>query len=88
MVELLADAGEVSSRAEARWILQFGYAEAKITVAILKKAYDSGDLTRDGLFKAFDQLQQVDLGWPISASHLWQFTRSARANPRQHDLCD
>ena len=32
------------------------------SVAILKKAYDNGDLTRDGLFKAFESLQQVDLG--------------------------
>jgi ABC-type branched-subunit amino acid transport system substrate-binding protein len=41
---------------------EFGYAEAKITAAVLKKAYDNGDLTRDGVFKAFESLQQVDLG--------------------------
>ncbi len=41
---------------------EFGYTEAKITYAILKKAADNGDLTRDGLLTAFESLKQVDLG--------------------------
>jgi ABC-type branched-subunit amino acid transport system substrate-binding protein len=41
---------------------QFGYAEAKVTYAILKKAADNGDLTREGLLKAFNQLGSVGLG--------------------------
>ena len=41
---------------------QFGYAEAKVTYAILKKAADNGDLTREGLLKAFNQLGSVSLG--------------------------
>ena len=41
---------------------QFGYAEAKVTYAILKKAADNGDLTREGLLKAFNELGTVSLG--------------------------
>ncbi|GAC1619993.1 MAG: ABC transporter substrate-binding protein [Ktedonobacteraceae bacterium] len=41
---------------------EFGYAESKITYSILKRALDNKDLTRDGVFKAFESLKNVDLG--------------------------
>ena len=41
---------------------QFGYTESKITYAILKKALDNKDITRDGLLTAFESLNSVDLG--------------------------
>jgi len=41
---------------------EFGYTESKITYAILKKAIESNDLTRDGVFNAFQSLKNVDLG--------------------------
>src|SRR5438876_2844286 len=41
---------------------EFGYTESKVTYAILKKAADNGDLTRDGLLTAFESLKNVDLG--------------------------
>ncbi len=41
---------------------EFGYTEAKIIYAILKKAMDSGDLTRAGLYKAYQTIGSVDLG--------------------------
>lgn len=41
---------------------EFGYTESKITYAILKKAIENNDLTRDGVFNAFQSLKNVDLG--------------------------
>jgi len=41
---------------------EFGYTESKITYAILKKAIENNDLTRDGVFNAFESLKNVDLG--------------------------
>lgn len=41
---------------------EVGYTEAKITYAILKKAADSGDLTRDGVYRAFASIGTIDLG--------------------------
>lgn len=40
----------------------FGYSGAYVTHAILKQAMANKDLTRDGLFKAFESLKNVDLG--------------------------
>jgi ABC-type branched-subunit amino acid transport system substrate-binding protein len=39
-----------------------GYTRAYVTYAILKKAADSGNLTRAGLFTAFNSLSDLDLG--------------------------
>jgi ABC-type branched-subunit amino acid transport system substrate-binding protein len=41
---------------------EFGYTEAKIVYAILKKAADNGDLTRAGVYKAYQNIGTVDLG--------------------------
>lgn len=41
---------------------EFGYTEAKIVYAILKKAADSGDLTRAGVDKAYNNIGTIDLG--------------------------
>jgi ABC-type branched-subunit amino acid transport system substrate-binding protein len=41
---------------------RFGYAASYVTYAILKKALDNKDITRVGLFKAFEGLKNVDLG--------------------------
>jgi ABC-type branched-subunit amino acid transport system substrate-binding protein len=41
---------------------EFGYTEAKIVYAILKKAADSGDLTRAGVYNAYKTIGTVDLG--------------------------
>jgi ABC-type branched-subunit amino acid transport system substrate-binding protein len=62
MVEMLAAQAKYHPEQKPDGYFEFGYTEAKITVAILKKAYDLGDLTRDGLLKAFASIQQVDLG--------------------------
>lgn len=41
---------------------QFGYSQAKVVHAILKKAIENRDLTRAGTLKAFESLKNVDLG--------------------------
>jgi hypothetical protein len=41
---------------------QFGYSQAKVVHAILKKAVEQKDLTRAGTLKAFESLKNVDLG--------------------------
>jgi ABC-type branched-subunit amino acid transport system substrate-binding protein len=41
---------------------QFGYSQAKVVHAILKKAIEQRDLTRAGTLKAFESLKNVDLG--------------------------
>ncbi len=46
----------------------FGYAQAKLTHAVLKKAIEQHDLTRDGLLKAFESLKNVDLGGLLPAA--------------------
>ncbi len=47
---------------QADGYFEFGYTEALIVTAILQKAAADGDLTRDGLLKAFNSLTDVDLG--------------------------
>lgn len=41
---------------------QFGYTQARIVHQILEKAVADGDLTRDGVVKAFESLSNVDMG--------------------------
>lgn len=41
---------------------QFGYSQATVVHAILKKAIEQRDLTRAGMLKAFESLKNVDLG--------------------------
>ncbi len=41
---------------------EFGYTEAKIIAAILDKAIKSGDLTRAGVYSAYQHIGTIDLG--------------------------
>ncbi len=40
----------------------WGYAQAKVVVAVLEKAVANGDLSRDGMLKAANELPAVDIG--------------------------
>ncbi|HLV99207.1 MAG TPA: ABC transporter substrate-binding protein [Ktedonobacterales bacterium] len=64
MVQMLADIQKyATSPAQGPdGFFEFGYTEAKIVYAILKKAADSGDLTRAGVYKAYQNIGTVDLG--------------------------
>ncbi len=62
MQQLLTDVAKYAPDQKPDAFFEFGYTESKITYAILKKAADNGDLTRDGVFNAFESLKNVDLG--------------------------
>jgi len=62
MKQMLADVAKYAPDQKPDGFFEFGYTESKITYAILKKAADNGDLTRDGAFTAFESLKNVDLG--------------------------
>ena len=62
MAQLLQDVAKYAPSQKPDGFFEFGYTESEITYAILKKALDNNDITRDGLFNAFESLKSVDLG--------------------------
>ncbi|SRR6266487_2772403 len=62
MAQMLNDVAKYAPDQKPDGFFQFGYTESKITYAILKKAFDNNDVTRDGLLTAFESLKNVDLG--------------------------
>lgn len=61
MAQLLQDVQKYYPNQKPDGYFEFGYTESEITYAILKKALDNNDITRDGLFNAFQSLKTVDL---------------------------
>jgi len=61
MAQLIQDVQKYAPSQKPDGYFEFGYAESEITYAILKKALDNNDITRDGLFNAFESLKTVDL---------------------------
>ena len=62
MAQMMSDVQKYAPDQKPDYYFEFGYTESKITYAILKKALDNNDITRDGLFNAFESLHNVDLG--------------------------
>lgn len=62
MSQMLQDVAKYYPSQKPDGYFEFGYTESEVTYAILKKALDNQDVTRDGLFKAFESLKNVDLG--------------------------
>jgi ABC-type branched-subunit amino acid transport system substrate-binding protein len=62
MAQLLQDVAKYAPTQKPDGYFEFGYTESYITYAILKQAFANNDLTRDGLYKAFLSLKNVDLG--------------------------
>src|SRR5713101_5125059 len=62
MAQMLKDVAKYAPNQKPDGFFQFGYTESKITYAILKKALDNNDITRNGLLTAFESLKSVDLG--------------------------
>src|SRR2546421_9269533 len=62
MKQLLDDVAKYASDQKPDGFFEFGYTESKIIYAILKKAIENNDLTRDGLLTAFESLKNLDLG--------------------------
>lgn len=61
MAQMLQDVQKYFPNQKPDGYFEFGYAESLVTYAILKKALDNSDITRDGLFKAFESLKSVSL---------------------------
>ena len=62
MAQLVQDVQKYAPTQQPDGYFEFGYTESYITYAILKKAMANNDITRDGLFNAFNSLGSVDLG--------------------------
>ncbi len=62
MKEMLDNMKKYAPEQEPDGFFLFGYTQAKITHAILKKAIERRDLTRDGMLKAKESLKNIDLG--------------------------
>ena len=69
MAAMLSDIQKYAPDQKPDGYFEFGYTEAKVTAAILKKAIENKDLTRAGLLKAFNSLGAVDLGGLYPAAH-------------------
>ncbi len=61
MAQMLQDVAKYYPNQKPDGYFEFGYAESEITYAILKKALDNKDITRDGLFSAFQSLKTVSM---------------------------
>lgn len=69
MQEMLNDIAKYAPGQAPDGYFEYGYSEAKVVGAILKKAADNGDLTRDGLLTAFDSLTDVNMGGLLPDIH-------------------
>jgi hypothetical protein len=62
MQQLVADHDRYSAKTPPSIYFTLAYAQGQVQAAILKKAIQSGNLTRDGILKAKENLGTVDLG--------------------------
>jgi ABC-type branched-subunit amino acid transport system substrate-binding protein len=69
MVQMLADVQKYQPDEQPNGFFEFGYAEAIVTAAILKKAADNHDLTRAGLLSAFNSLGTVSIMGLLPDAH-------------------
>lgn len=86
MAEMLSNLHKYAPSQQPDGYFEFGYAEAKVTYAILKKAADSGDLTRAGLLTAFNSLGTVDLGGLFGASAHYGSSPNQRVPTRDNSV--
>jgi ABC-type branched-subunit amino acid transport system substrate-binding protein len=62
MAQMLSDIQKYNPSQGPDGYFEFGYTEAMVTYAILKKAFDNHDVTRTGLLNAFNSLGTVSVG--------------------------
>lgn len=62
MAKMIQDVQKYQPDEQPNGYFEYGYSEAVVTAAILKKAADSGDLTRAGVFNAFNKVGTVSMG--------------------------
>ncbi|MGE4428897.1 MAG: ABC transporter substrate-binding protein, partial [Solirubrobacteraceae bacterium] len=66
MKEMLADVEKYSPKQEPDLYFSFGYNQGRAMTAILEKAVAAGDLSREGVVKALNELGEVDFQGLIS----------------------
>jgi ABC-type branched-subunit amino acid transport system substrate-binding protein len=69
MAQMLQDVQKYQPSETPNGFFEFGYAEAIVTAAILKKAADNKDLSRAGLLNAFNSLGTVSMGGILPDAH-------------------
>lgn len=69
MAQMMSDVQKYAPDQKPDGYFEYGYSEARVTAAILKKAADNGDLTRAGVFNAFNSLNTVDMGGLLPDIH-------------------
>ena len=69
MAQMLQDIQKYQPSEQPNGYFEYGYSEAIVTAAILKKAADSGDLTRAGVFNAFNAVGTVSMGGILPDIH-------------------
>ena len=62
MKEMLADQAKFAPQQKPDIYFIFGYYQMKAVVALLEKAVENGDLSRDGILEASKELGEVDFG--------------------------
>jgi ABC-type branched-subunit amino acid transport system substrate-binding protein len=67
MEQFLADAKKYAPEQIPDYYFMYGYAQAKMETAVLRKAIAGGDLTREGILDAKLHLGKVDLGGLVPA---------------------
>jgi ABC-type branched-subunit amino acid transport system substrate-binding protein len=67
MAKFLADTKQFAPKQIPDYYYMYGYALAQVEAAILRKAIDAGDLTREGIMNAKLHLGAVDLGGLVPA---------------------
>jgi ABC-type branched-subunit amino acid transport system substrate-binding protein len=92
MKEMLDNIAKYAPDQKPDYFFIFGYTQARIVYQILEKAVADGDLTRDGVVKAFESLRNVDMGGllnpisygskcedkvPVTASTIWSVDPTA-----------
>jgi ABC-type branched-subunit amino acid transport system substrate-binding protein len=69
MAQMLQDVQKYYPQEVPNGFFEFGYATAMVSAAILKKAADNNDLTRDGLLNAFNSLGTASMGGILPDAH-------------------
>jgi hypothetical protein len=62
MKELLENHQKFGKDQPPDYYFIFGYTQARVVHQILEKAVEQGDLTREGVVKAFESLKNVNMG--------------------------
>ncbi len=86
MAQMLKDLQQYAPGQQPDGYFEFGYAEAMVTGAILKKAIESGDVSRAGLLNAFNSLGMVDLGGLYGAGALYGSSPNQRVPTRDSNV--